>query len=287
MGRGAHLGLEIESVRDPKLLSNGGGGEVRDVERLRYSLISVEEWIEDHLTNEITHPYKNCEHIGKLLWGLNGFFRTRAILKYLLDADTDAFFADLTREALTYVTLLRAYREKLDVPASRVKGSTASPVSCALATANFELAVEIDELMPQQMGKYDDKELFAITSMVRRLVVGNKAEIALALKEVADACPGAERCDAIIEMVQGLGERSEKRFNSGLAGYLESLEHLSPDEVEELRPGEEFVSVEALAFIQLAKKVNIPNRVQHRMIPPELQNARPVVLSDGYPSWPG
>jgi hypothetical protein len=260
---------------------------MRDPEDLRESLVSVDESLEHDLKNEITHPYAECEYLGELMWGMHGFYRTRGILKYLLDADTEAFFADLSREALTYVTFLRAYRASMDVPESRVTGSTYSPLSCALATANFGLCAEIDQLMPREIGDYDEDEAFAFTTALRSLATGNERDIDSALRAFAKGGAGVERYPFLIEIVRGLAERNEKRFNDALAAYLASFDGLSADEAREMLPGAEYVNVEALALIQLGRKRNLTNRVQHRMIPPELQDARTVVPTDGYPAWPG
>lgn len=255
--------------------------------QLRASLASVEEWIDDHVRNEITRPYKDCKYIGKKLWGLHTFYRTRALLKYLLEGDADAFFADLTREALTHVTFLSAYRAGLDVPESRIDGSTFLPLTSALAAANFELAAEIDELMPRQTGENDGDEPFAFTSMLRALAGGKEQAVEAAHRALIAACEGVDNYDSIIQLTKGIKDGNAKLFNDGLAEYLASIENPSDDEAEELDPGEDAISVEALAFIQLAKRRNIPTRVRHRMIPPELQNADPVVPADGYPGWPG
>ena len=86
---------------------------MNDAEELEESLISIDEDIEHILKNRITRPYSTCKNIGERLWGLEGHYRTRGTLKFLLEADADAFFADLAREALTYRTLLKAYEAKL------------------------------------------------------------------------------------------------------------------------------------------------------------------------------
>ena len=57
----------------------------------------------------------------------------------------------------------------------------------------------------------------------------------------------------MIATVAGLKDSNAKAFNAGLADYLASLEDPSPDEAEELDPGEDAISVEALAFIQFAR----------------------------------
>lgn len=258
-----------------------------DLDQLRESQANAEWWIARQLEKRITHPYKTCKHLGERLWGLLDFYRIRGILGYLLDADTEVFFSDLTREALTYVTLLKAHREKLDVPKERVNGSTYSPLVSALATGNFELATAIDELMPRRFGEHDAKEEFTFATVLRQLVVGSQTDIDVAQGELSGVAVGEERWASVLQTVEGLKEQRADTFNSGVAAYLASRETLEPEEVDELAAGEEFVSIEALAFIQLAKKRNLKTEVRHRMIPPELQEARPVTPKNGYPSWPG
>jgi hypothetical protein len=260
---------------------------VRSPEQLRGSLLNIEQWIQLQLTTEITRPYKQCEDIGKILWGLLTFYRVRGILKYLLDADVEAFSADQAREALTYLTFLRAHKAGYDVPASRVRASTHGPFVSAVATGNFRLAAEIDELMPREYAKRDGEAPFAFATALRRLALGSESEIAAADEAVAEACADSEEHVPVVGVIHGLAQRDDDAFNEGLATYLASIESLPPEEATELRPGEEYVSVEALAFLQLAKKRNVRNRVKHRMIPPELQQAAPMTPTDGYPTWPG
>lgn len=259
-----------------------------DLKALRGSLHAVDRSILHHLKDRITRPYKSCENLGWRMWGIHGHYRSRGILRYLLDADTDAFFSDLSREALTYVTFLKAYREGLDISESLVNGSTFLPLICALTTANFGLCAELDQLMPREFGEYDGEAPFAFTTMLRRLTVEEKGQdVKAAVRKLAEADAGAGQYHSIIPIVEGLVEGEEKAFNSGLATYLALLEDVSEEEAAERDPGDEFVSVEALGLIQLAKRKGIRIRVGHRMIPPELQDAKAVSPSDGYPSWPG
>jgi hypothetical protein len=260
---------------------------VNDEEELRESLISIEEDVEDVLETGITHPYAKSKNIGERLWGLEGNYRTRGILKFLLEADADAFFDDLAREALTYLTLLKAHGAKLNVPAAYVKGSIYYPLACAIAGGNMELAAEIDALLPSKMGKSDDEELFAFTTVLRRLVTGNKKDIAAAREQLAKAAPDSKRYGAVVDLARSIEAEDEKGFNEALAVYLAAIGKPSRDELEEMDPGEDQVSIEALAFIQLAKHRKLKIRAKHRLVPPPLQEARAVVPEDGYPTWPG
>jgi hypothetical protein len=72
--------------------------------QLNESLSSIEVTIELFLTEEITRPYSSCKNLGGRLWGIVGMFRSRGILRFLLQADVDAFFEDMHRDALTYLT---------------------------------------------------------------------------------------------------------------------------------------------------------------------------------------
>jgi hypothetical protein len=258
------------------------------VQGLRGSLVMVQEMIDDSLNDRITHPYSKCENLGRRMWSLHSQFRTRAVLRYLVDADVDAFFLDLNREASTYVTFLSAYYAGLDVPESRVNASTSLPLICSLATANFPLAAEIDRLMPREFGEEDGEASFAYTTMLRRLATGAEAEAVMeATRDLETADADVGRYGASIGMAKALVEADEKAFNAALAAHLASLEKLPEEELEELDPGDEFVAVDALAFIQLAKRRGIRIRLRHRMIPTELQDAKPLMPTDGYPAWPG
>jgi len=259
---------------------------VNDAEELEESLISIDEDIEHILKNRITRPYSTCKNIGERLWGLEGHYRTRGTLKFLLEADADAFFADLAREALTYRTLLKAYEAKLDVPATRVNGSTYHPLASAIAIGNFELANEIDALMRRQPGKGDDEELFAFTSLLRSLVRDQPKDIIAAKKRLAEIAGENERYAAVIEIGEAIEGKDEKTFNSALTTYLSAIDRPTRDDLDEMDPGEDRVSIEALAFIQLAKRANLKVRVKHPQVPPPLQKPDAALPKDGYPAWP-
>lgn len=256
------------------------------LKQLRGSQTNANLWIQNQLTKRITRPYDSCRHFGERLWGLLRFYRSRAILSHLLDADTDAFFADLAREALTYRTLLKANEAKLDVPKERVNASTYSPIVSALATGNFDLASELDALMPSQSGEYDGEEEFAFNNVLRRLATNDKKRLQSARDELANVAEQEERWAPVVQIVDGLNDQDPDAFNEGLATYLAARASLDDEEVNELAPGEEHISVEGLAFIELAKQRNIKLRVKHPMIPPELQRAKPVIPKDGYAAWP-
>jgi hypothetical protein len=259
---------------------------VAKVKQLRASQDNANWWIEDQLATEITRPYKDCKHFGELLWGLLMFYRSRAILSHLLDGDADAFFADLSREALTYRTLLKANEAKLDVPKERVNASTYSPIISALATGNFDLATELDTLMPNRNSKYDGEEEFAFNNVLRCLATNDKKGLQSARDELAKVAEDEEQWAPVVQIVDGLKDQDPDAFNEGLATYLAARASLDDEEVNELAAGEEHISVEGLAFIQLAKQRNIKLRVKHPMIPPELQKAKTVIPTDGYAVWP-
>jgi hypothetical protein len=260
---------------------------VRDLEKLRWSLKSIDKAVDHVIGTRITRPYKSCESLGTKLSRLIGHYRTRGILKHLLEADVEAFATDLTRDALTYVTLLQASAAKMDIREWHVHGSEYYPIACALATANFDLATEIHELMPDEPGGHDQDDLFAYTSLLRHLAVADDVAVRRDAIALAETSEGEARFAAVVTMAEGLVEHSAEPFNEGLAAYLAYAENPPPEVQQELSPGEEFVSIEALAFVQLAKSRSVPVRVKHRMIPPELQNAAPVAPTDGYPAWPG
>lgn len=257
-----------------------------DKEYLRDSLDSIDPFIKHKLEDRITHPYKECRNFGRRLWGLVTFYRSRAILRFLLKNDIEGFFRDLNREALTYVTFLQAYHNGLDIPESRIDGSTYSPFVCALATSNFRLCKEIDKLMPKKVSRYDGEELFAFTTLLRKSALSKKDSVN-AFQSFRKTCTGIDRYDHLIKVFKGLLNNDAKEFNTGILEYLESFEELSPEEAEEMGPGEEYLSVEGLAFIQLAKKNDIKITVKHKMIPNVLQQARNILPKDGFPSWPG
>ncbi|MFH1232994.1 MAG: Imm49 family immunity protein [Patescibacteria group bacterium] len=261
--------------------------QIKDIQGLKDSFLSVNLRIKRQVESRITRPYKDCENLGSRIYGIISYYRTRAILEYLLNADLNAFFEDLNREALTYVTLLQAYHHKLDVPESRINGSTYYPLVCALAGNNFKLSNEIDNLMLKAFGEYDSEELFTYTTMLRKLVIDNNSEIINAFDAFKAACKGFLRYDHKIKAIQGLINNDAETFNSGLLGYLESFANLSYAEAEEMDPGEEYIDLESLAFIQLAKRKNIPITIEHEMIPKKLQDAKLIIPTAGYPSWPG
>lgn len=258
-----------------------------NIDDLKDSLLSIDINIEGDL-KDITKPYKKCQYIGSILWDFVGFYRTRALLRYLIDADLDGFFEDLMRSNLTYITLLQAYHHKMDVSnEDGVDASSCQPLECAVAANNFKVAQEIDALMPKEQGPYDTDEGFAYTTMLRKLITAGEREIVEAHEKFKDVCKGIERFDFLIKTTQGIIDSDVDMFDEGLLEYLDSFAEIEPDEAEEMEPGEEYICIEALAFIQLAKRKNIPITVTHKMIPPELQNARLIIPESGYPAWPG
>lgn len=257
-----------------------------DLESLKESLLSVDEGIVEDLANRLTHPYAECKNFGRRLWGLITMYRSRAILRFLVDADIPAFFADLNREALTYRTFLEAYHAKLDIPPVRINASNHSPLACAIAAGNFALCSELDRLMPRDRGKGDDEEAYAFTTMLRALAVHPKEE-ASAFAVFEKECGESRQLEHLIAATNGLLEQEAKIFKKGLTQYLNSFADLDFGEQEELDPGEDIVSIEGLAFLQLAHRRNFEVKFEHKMTPRVLQSPPKKVPSDGYPPWPG
>jgi hypothetical protein len=256
-----------------------------DLEQLKVSYEVIQYSIEEDLA-DIVLPYQKCEELGGILSRLETFYRIRGLLKFLLDADVDGFFEDLNREALTCLTVLKAYHSKMDV-ADEFVWSPYYPLLCAIAVTNFAAVQEMDDLLPEEKDIYDTEEAFAVTMMLRKLVARGKQEITNTFHHLKSVCEGRGQYGHMIKIMQGLISEETEIFNEGLLEYLQSFDTITPEEAEEMRPGEEYVSIEALAFIQLAKRKNIPITVTHTMIPPELQDARLIIPKLGYPAWPG
>lgn len=258
-----------------------------DPEQLRDSFENIDFMIKATLEEQITRPYTKCKNVGARIHRLLQFYRSRARLNILLDADLDGFFEDLNREALTHVTFLHAYHARLTGTQERVSAVTIEPLLCAVAAGNIAAVKDIDRLMPTQLCEDDTKHGFAYATLVRKLAVGDTVALPKAFDEFKRLGVDIDRYEWHVKVLQGLIEKNSKMFNEGLAGYLDSYSDLPPDEEEELSPGEDLLSIEGLAFIQLAKREGIKVTVQHRMIPPELQQVRTVIPTSGYPDWPG
>ncbi len=255
-----------------------------DVRVLKRSFRNIQMSIESDM-EDIILPYRNCEGLGDIISGLIDFYRSRGILKFLLDADVNGFFEDLNREALTYLTLLKAYHSKMDVSSELIDGSTHYALVCAIAATNFLAAEEMDELLPKEEGIEDSEEAFAYTTLLRKLVKGDENEIEDALNEFKELSEGRDRYR--IKIVEALIKKDPDVFNNGLIEFLDSIDEITPGEAEGMYPGDEYIDIEALAFIQLAKRKNIPFTVKHKMIPQELQDAKLIIPRSGYPAWPG
>lgn len=256
-----------------------------DLKRLKASFEMIQYSVEEDLS-DIVLPYETCEELGDIIAGLEDCYRIRGILKFLIEADVDGFFEDLNRETLTYLTLLKAYHSNMDV-ADEFIWAAYHPLVCAIAATNFSAVQEMDDLLPGEKDIYDTEEAFSFSIMLRKLVAGSEQEIATAFRHFKGGCEGKEQYGHMVKMTQGLISKDAETFNEGLLEYLQSFDTTTPEEAEEMDPGEEYICIEALAFIQLAKRKNIPITVTHKMIPPELQDARLIIPKSGYPAWPG
>jgi hypothetical protein len=259
---------------------------VNKADQLEVSLLSVETTIDIFLNEEITRPYSSCNSFGNLLDTLVDKFRTRALLRFLLNADVDGFFEDLNRVALTYLTLLKGHHQRYDVEASTVNAYTALPLACAIAAGNLSLAREIDALMPRELHVPEQQDMFVYTRMLRALATDDEQALAQAFSDAPAVCKGWFRLEEKVAVLEGLVRKDETSFNEALLAYLDSFEDLDDEEREELPPGADDLDVDALAFVQLARRRGLVLKAGHRMLPPELVEPRPRIPRDGYPVWP-
>lgn len=253
---------------------------------LETSLLSVETCIDIYMNEAVTRPYSSCQGFGNLLDTLMGSFHNRALLRFLLDADVDGFFEDMNRAALTYLTELKGYHEGYDVEKSTVNAYTARPLACALAAGNLPLAREVESLMPRELHIPEQRDNFVYTRVLRALITEDEQALAQAFAEAPEVCKGWFRLEEKVAVLDGLVRRDEAAFNAALLAYLDSFEDLDEEEREEMSPAEEELDVDALAFVQLARRRGLALKVGHRMLPPELVEPRPRIPRDGYPTWP-
>jgi hypothetical protein len=257
-----------------------------DINSLKSSLSSVNTNITLQL-KRITKPYAECEKIGHRLWLLVQFYPSRAMLSYLLDGDIQKFFGDLNREALTYITLLQSYKQQFDGALERVKPTTFYPIISALAAGNYEAAKIIDRLMPSERRGADAKSDFAYTRILRNAAIENWEAAENELDEFfSSASKDADYSESHIKAVASLVKKEELDFNNFLKDYLDSFNDLSEFEIEELDPGAEYIRIDALAYIELAKKRDMKVTIEHNMIPKELQSPRLIIPDLDYPDWP-
>jgi hypothetical protein len=253
---------------------------MEDLELLRFSYEIIQDGIERTLA-DIVSPYETCKDFAGRMSMITDHYRMRGMLRFLFEADVESFFEDLNREALTYLTVLKAYHSKMDF-ANEFVWPSYYPVVCAIATTNFSICQEIDGLVPE----WEDVDDTAV--MLRKLAVEGEEDIAAILPDFKNECEEeGGRNRHMVTMTQGLISEQTVTFNEGLLKYLLSFDTITPEEAEEMWPGEQYIRVEALAFIQLAKRKNMPITVTHKMIPPELQDARLIIPKSGYPAWPG
>jgi len=257
-----------------------------DLENLKESFVAVDERIAHVLANRVTRPYASCKNLGRRLSGVLQEYRVRALLHYLIDADIPGFFADLNRNAASYRTLLEAFHAKLDVTDEDVDGSNVSSVACAIAAGNFALCAELDRLMPRTRAKGEDKDAFAFTTMLRTLAA-RPEDAKAAFEAFEEQCEESPQLQHLVAASQGLLDKDLKRFTTGLARYLDSFADLDFGAREELDPGEDAVSIEGLAYLQLAKRQDLPIKFEHKMTPRVLQSPAKSTPKDGYPAWPG
>ncbi|OJH37563.1 Imm49 family immunity protein [Cystobacter ferrugineus] len=254
--------------------------------QLKISLRGLEVLIKRYMNQEVTRPYEACRGFGNLVDDLVDAFHNRALLRFLLNADVDGFFEDLNRSALTYLTLLKGYHQHCDVEKTRANAYTALPLACVLAADNIPLAREIDSLMPRELEVPERRNMFVYTRVLRALATGDEQTLAMVFQEAPAACTGWFRLEEKVAVLDGLVRRDEAAFNQSLLAYLNSFEELDEDEREELSPGADDLDVEALAFVQLARKRGLALTTGHRMLPPELIEPRSRIPRDGYPAWP-
>lgn len=255
-------------------------------EQLEESFLSIETLIEYYLTETITRPYASCVGFGNLVNTVMDAFHNRALLRFLLSAEVDGFFEDLNRAALTSLTLLKGYHQGYDVEKTRANAYTDQPLTCALAAGNFPLARELDSLMPRELDVPEQRAMFVYTRALRALATEDEQALTQAMQEAPKDCKGWFRLEEKVAVLDGLVRRDEAAFNQALLAYLDSFEDLEEDEREELSPGADDLDVDALAFVQLARKRGLTLKAGHRMLPPELLEPRPRIPQGGYPAWP-
>lgn len=255
-------------------------------EQLEESLLSIETLIDYYLAETITRPYASCAGFGNLVDTVMDAFHNRALLRFLLNADVDGFFEDLNRAALTYLTLLEGYHRHYDVEGNTANAYTTLPLVCVLAAGNVPLARKIESLMPRELDVPEQRDYFVYTRALRALTTDDEQALAQAMQEAPAVCKGWFRLEEKVAVLEGLARRDEAAFNQALLAYLDSFEDLDEDEREELSPGADDLDVDALAFVQLARKRGLALKTGHRMLPPELLEPRPRIPKDGYPAWP-
>ncbi len=140
--------------------------------------------------------------------------------------------------------------------------------------------------MVKKLNSYDSEVHFSYTMMIRKLTNGRDEEIKQVYDIFERECSGFLRYDHKIKFVKGLIDGNADIFNQGVLEYLNSFDDISFEEAQEIDPGDESIDVESLAFIQLAKRKGMEVNIPHRMVPPELQEARLLIPDSGYPAWP-
>jgi hypothetical protein len=258
-----------------------------ETEYLKEALVRAERTIEEYWA-EVAPPYKDREYLGAFLWRISVSFVDRAIARFLVQGEVLEFVEDLGRSVLTELTLLRAKDAGYSVRQDQegTGSSSFSPLVSALALGHFEMARELDQLLPGEPRRDDSLVSHWFAEALRALAAGEEARITAAAENLREAVAleGDEWEERIPDVVDALAKRDTESFASALSGYLGYFD--GGIDTENMGPGEEFVSLEGLAFLRLARERGMDVSVSHRMIPDVLQNAPTVLPESGYPSWP-
>jgi hypothetical protein len=140
--------------------------------------------------------------------------------------------------------------------------------------------------MPIVRRKGEDRESFTFTTMLRALACRPMDEKE-ALAAFESECGDTPLLKHIVVASGGLVEKDPKAFKKGLTSYLDAHASLTAGQQAELRPGDDALSIEGLAFLRLAEWRGLKVTFAHDMTPRELRRTPPAIPLDGYPSWPG
>ncbi|MCK5218393.1 hypothetical protein KAR10_02650 [bacterium] len=205
--------------------------------------------------------------------------RSLGILQYLVDGDQHGFFESCHQASLAF------YRCNLQITygmphdpnlysATNSRGffdslltrgyEDSKPIA---ASMSYELRPQVDD--PVHFGFV----MFIITFLLDAPVAYERS--LLALKEIEK-----EGFDSGIEIAicEALCNSDTKQFSDGLTKYLERRV-IQIEENDNVKLGEQFIFVEALSLIRLARDVNIPVTIEHTLAPLDLQKDYPPVDS--------
>jgi hypothetical protein len=201
--------------------------------------------------------------------GLESSLRTQAVLSFLLDADLDGFHHGMHLAASARLWFLGCVRAGMPClpsylllvnDAGLYEALCGGETGVIQALARDKQTLEADERLDNA---YDPFFSFGL-----RLLVMDQRDAARQPFDLFDQARGTEHAGKA-GIAHGLLDSDEATFNAGLRKALDERQAEIPEDAE-LRPGEEWLSVELLGLARLGQRLGLEVTVRHPLLPREL-----------------